>query len=93
MNESELVKRVDDLLRLELLHLGWEYAETIDRIEETSRGELVMVHFHGPHPAIELARPEREVDDAAFAAIIRRRLKVALEGPPPFAEPIDDGES
>lgn len=92
MLESELIKRVDDLLRQELLNLGWEYAETIDRLEETARGDVVMIHFHGAHQAIEIARPEDDVSNETFAAQLRRRLKVALEGPPPFAEPIDDLE-
>ncbi len=90
MTQSGFIKRVDDLLRQELLHLGWEYGETIDRLEETGRGDLVMVHFHGQFQAIEIPRPEEDVDDSRFAAQIRRRIKVALEGPPPFAEPIDD---
>ena len=92
MLESGLIKRVDDLLRQELLHLGWEYGDVIDRIDETSGGNLVMIHFHGDFQAIEIPRPEEGVDDVTFAAHIRRRLKVALEGPPPFAEPIEDGE-
>ena len=92
MLESELIKRVDDLLRQELPALGWEYDETIDRLEENGRGDLVMIHFHGQFQAIEIPRPEEDVDDSTFAAHIRRRVKVALEGPPPFAEPIDDFE-
>lgn len=87
--ESELIKRVDDLLRQEIVSLGWDYSETVDRLEETGRGDIVMVHFHGPYQAIEIARPEEETSDETFATHLRRRLKVALEGPPPFAEPID----
>ena len=32
MLESELIKKIDDVLRQELLLLGWDYAETIDRL-------------------------------------------------------------
>ncbi|MBW3670710.1 MAG: hypothetical protein KY432_03455 [Acidobacteria bacterium] len=91
-SQSGLIKRVDDLLRQELLNLGWDYEETIDRLEEAGRGDLVMIHFHGQFQAIEIPRPEEGIDDSTFSAQIRRRVKVALEGPPPFVEPIEDHE-
>jgi hypothetical protein len=91
MLESELTKRIDDLLREELTLLGYDYRKTIDRLELTGRGETVMIHFQGPHAPLEIARPEEDLSDDTLSAQLRRRLKVALEGPPPFTEPIDEG--
>jgi hypothetical protein len=92
MLENELTKRIDDLLREELTLLGYEYRETIARLELTGDGEAVMIHFQGSHAPLEIARPEEDLGDDTLSAQLLRRLKVALEGPPPFAEPIEDYE-
>lgn len=89
--DSELLKRVDDAVREELLGLGWEYSEVIREIAQETRSGDCVIRFFGDRPDLDLQFTDQSLDDEALRARIRRRLRVALEGPNPFAEPIDGG--
>jgi hypothetical protein len=86
--ESELEKRIDDILREELLSLGWEYGEVVDTV--TDEGDRCVVTLQGDRDQVEIAAPEPDLPADIFRARLRRRLRVALEGPNPFAEPLPD---
>ena len=88
--ESELSKRVDDVIREELLSLGWEYSEVVKSV--SGADDRCIVELKEGKDQFEIAAPEPDLADDIFRARVRRRLRVALEGPDPFAEPIPDAD-
>jgi len=78
--ESDFTKRLDDILRQELLILGYDYAEVVAAIED-SRSEGTVARLHPPYEDLEFEVPEEDETDETLAARVRRRLKVVLEAP------------
>lgn len=78
--ESDFTKRLDDILRQELLILGYDYAEIVAAIED-SRSEGTVARLHPPYEDLEFEVPEDDESDESLAARVRRRLKVVLEAP------------
>jgi hypothetical protein len=78
--ESDFTKRLDDILRQELLILGYDYGEVVAAVED-SRSEGTVARLHPPYEDLEFEIPEDEESEVAFAARVRRRLKVVLEAP------------
>lgn len=78
---SDLVKRLDDIVRQELAVLGYEYRDVIAGIEESRGSEGAVIRFHAPYEDLTVDEPEPDVSDEAFNARVARRLKVILEAP------------
>lgn len=78
--ESDFTKRLDDILRQELLILGYDYAEIVAAIED-SRSEGTVARLHPPYEDLEFEIPEDDESDVSLAARVRRRLKAVLEAP------------
>ena len=84
---SDFHKRLDDVIREELSVLGYSYAKVVVAIEE-SRGESeAVIRLHPPYEDLVVPQPEQDITDSAFAARIRRLLKVRLEAPERPAAP------
>lgn len=87
---TEFINRLDDLLRQELLLLGYDYREVIDRIETSPGSEGVVVRFHPPYEDVEFDEPDPDVSSDAFAARVSRKLKVAIGAPSRTPPPEED---
>lgn len=85
---SEFAKRLDDVIRHELLVMGVEYAAVIDSIEDSPASGGVVVRMRPPYEDVEFEAPEPDLSGDILAARVARRLKVAIEAPerPPGAE-------
>ncbi|MGH9457096.1 MAG: hypothetical protein ACRD2J_05585 [Thermoanaerobaculia bacterium] len=83
---SDFTKKLDDVVRQELLLLGRDYREIVASIDETQSGAIVRLH--PPHEDVEFETPPPDVADDVFSARVARRIKVALEAPerPPAPE-------
>jgi hypothetical protein len=84
--ESDFTKRLDDILRQELLILGYDYGEVVAAIED-ARSEGAVARLHPPYEDLEFEIPEDEETDESLAARVRRRLKAVLEAPQREAAP------
>ncbi|MFN2442193.1 MAG: hypothetical protein ABR517_05870 [Thermoanaerobaculia bacterium] len=78
--ESDFTKRLDDVIRQELLILGYDYGEVVAAIED-SRSEGTVARLQPPYEDLEFEVPEDDESDVSFAARVRRRLKAVLEAP------------
>ena len=76
---SDFVKRLDDVVRQELLVMGLDYRELIQGIEES--GEGAVIRLQAPFEDIPFEAPEDDLADDVFAARVGRRLKVVLDAP------------
>lgn len=78
--ESDFAKRLDDVIRQELLILGYDYQEVVVAVEDGRTTEAV-VRLHPPYEDLTFEAPPEDEAGEIFAARVRRRLKVALEAP------------
>ena len=84
---SEFLKRLDDVIREELSILGYTYTEVVAGIEESRGDREAVVRLHPPYEDLIVPEPESDISEPAFAARIRRLLKVRLEAPERPAAP------
>lgn len=88
--ESEFAKKLDDLIRQELLLLGYDYRSVVSGIEEAPSSDGVTVRMQPPWEDIVFEEPDESLAEDAFAARVGRRLKVVLEAPERPAGPEPD---
>ncbi|HVR43945.1 MAG TPA: hypothetical protein VMS56_10950 [Thermoanaerobaculia bacterium] len=87
MNE-DLIRKLEDVVRQELLLMGYDYPAVVGSIERSPASEGVVIRLHPPYEDVEVETPEPDLPDDVFAARLSRRLRVALEAPerPPRAD-------
>lgn len=73
----EFLKKLDDIVRQELMVMGYDYRELVRAIEGSGSG--AVVRLHPPYEDVSFDEPEDDLPDDVLAARIGRRLKVALE--------------
>lgn len=78
---SDFAKRLDDVIRHELLIMGTEYGDVIDSIEDSAVSGGAIVRMRPPYEDVEFEAPEPDLADDVFAARVGRRLKVVIEAP------------
>ena len=88
--ESDFAKKLDDLIRQELLLLGYDYRSVVSGIEETPSADGVTVRMQPPYEDIVFDEPDESLAEDVFAARVGRRLKVVLEAPERPAGPEPD---
>lgn len=89
MND-EFTKRIDDLVRQELLILGYHYEDVVESIEQSRGSEGAIVRLRPPYDDVSFSPPPGDMPEQTFTAFIRRRLMARLEAPdrPPSSEEI-----
>ena len=79
--ESEFTKRLDDVIRQELLILGYDYADVVASVEDGRGGGDAVARLQPPYEDLSFEAPQEDEPQDMFSARVRRRLKVALEAP------------
>jgi hypothetical protein len=79
--EDEFAKRIDDVVRQELLILGYEFADVVEEIEPSRGSEGVLVRLRPPYDDVAFDPPPPETPEETFAAFVRRRLLAKLQAP------------
>ena len=88
---SDFAKRLDDVVREELLNMGHDYRQLIACVEDSPATEGAVVRFNPPYEDVIFEQPEPDLAPDVFAARVRRRLKVSIEAPERPAGP-DESE-
>lgn len=78
---SDFVKRLDDIVRQELLIMGYDYGKLIAGIEESPGSEGAVIRFHPPYEDIFFEPAASDMPEDTFAARVRRRLKMTIDAP------------
>ncbi|MHB0970028.1 MAG: hypothetical protein ACYC7A_03245 [Thermoanaerobaculia bacterium] len=78
---GHFLNRLDDLVREELAHLGYDYRDVVSSIEESRASDGAVIRFHPPYEDLDIETPEPGVAEDVFVARVRRRLRVVLEAP------------
>ena len=85
---SEFVKKLEDVIRQELLVMGVEYGSVIETVEDSPGSGGAVVRMHPPYDDVTFETPDPDLASDVFAARVARRLRVSIEAPerPPAAE-------
>jgi hypothetical protein len=78
---DNFLNRLDDLVREELAHLGYDYRDVVAGIEASRGSDGAVIRFQSPYEDLDIEAPEPDVAEDVFVARVRRRLRVVLEAP------------
>ncbi len=90
MSDSEFIKRVDDLLREELLHLGFDFGVVVRSLSENRSTDGCIVRMQGEYDDFEVVPNEAGRTAGLLSAQIARKLRVSLLGTAGHGLPLEE---
>ncbi len=78
MSLTAFQRFLEDVLREEILTMGLAYDEIVASIAEQRNGEAYTIRFHGETHDLEVIEPAELPSRAALAALLRRKLELAV---------------
>ena len=81
---SHFAKMVDDAVREQLLAMGLEYADVVERIDLSRDHDGCVIKMKGEVENIDIIPTDDSPTPAGVRVLVRRKLEIALRGIDPF---------
>lgn len=81
---SQFAKMVDDAVREQLIAMGLEYDDVVERIDLARDHEGCIIRMAGEIEDLQIVPTDDNPTPAGVRVLVRRKLEIALRGIDPF---------